>query len=279
MKFIRFVTHCIIPKLCSPPRFFYFPLFPCSLPLPQICFFFASIKSSLLYSIVTSITSDCCRLDDYVSLHYLLKHMAHLVQAAVWTAGLDDRLTDSGLISFQLCKAYAPPVGVKGQISTVCLYTAGGNLASKDNFNPLPERWWHRFPVHHDKPWKGIPGRIEDEGRDKVPAASPIPSARLFQYNRGHERKSVYKGPDCNKARYSKQIFTVRYVPAEQAPCSRPVTDTIPDSVLKTLVQVSQKRLSYCTPEPSESGVTDSPMDAQKTGWAAPRYRWCGWLL
>ena len=24
------------------------------------------------------ITSDCCRLDDYVSLHYLLKHMAHL---------------------------------------------------------------------------------------------------------------------------------------------------------------------------------------------------------
>ena len=34
-------------------------------------------------------------------LCYLLKHMAHLVQAAVWTAGLDDRLTDSGLISFQ----------------------------------------------------------------------------------------------------------------------------------------------------------------------------------
>ena len=84
--------------------------------------------------LLPSITSDCCRLDDYVSLHYLLKHMAHLVQAAVWTAGLDDRLTDSGLISFQLCKAYAPPVGVKGQISTVCLYTAGGNLASKDNF-------------------------------------------------------------------------------------------------------------------------------------------------
>ena len=39
----------------------------------------------------------------------LTEHMAHLVQAAVWTAGLDDRLTDSGLISFQLCKAYAPP--------------------------------------------------------------------------------------------------------------------------------------------------------------------------
>ena len=63
--------------------------------------------------------------------------MAHLVQAAVWTAGLDDRLTDSGLISFQLSKAYAPPVGVKGQISTVCLYTAGGNLASNDNFIPV----------------------------------------------------------------------------------------------------------------------------------------------
>ena len=28
---------------------------------------------------IPSITSDCCRLDDYVSLHYLLKHMAHLV--------------------------------------------------------------------------------------------------------------------------------------------------------------------------------------------------------
>ena len=88
----------------------------------------------VIIPLLPSITSDCCRLDDYVSLHYLLKHMAHLVQAAVWTAGLDDRLTDSGLISFQLCKAYAPPVGVKGQISTVCLYTAGGNLASKDNF-------------------------------------------------------------------------------------------------------------------------------------------------
>lgn len=102
-------------------------------PTPQICFL---LPLNLPYYIplLPSITSDCCRLDDYVSLHYLLKHMAHLVQAAVWTAGLDDRLTDSGLISFQLCKAYAPPVGVKGQISTVCLYTAGGNLASKDNF-------------------------------------------------------------------------------------------------------------------------------------------------
>ena len=52
--------------------------------------------------------------------------MAHLVQAAVWTAGLDDRLTDSGLISFQLCKAYAPPVGVKGQIlSLIHIFHAG----------------------------------------------------------------------------------------------------------------------------------------------------------
>ena len=33
-------------------------------------------------------------------IHYLLKHMAHPVQAAVWTAGLDDRLADSGLIPF-----------------------------------------------------------------------------------------------------------------------------------------------------------------------------------
>ena len=85
--------------------------------------------------------------------------MAHLVQAAVWTAGLDDRLTDSGLISFQLCKAYAPPVGVKGQISTVCLYTAGGNLASKDNFILFYQAvsMVAQYFVHHDKP-EGIPG-------------------------------------------------------------------------------------------------------------------------
>ncbi len=53
-------------------------------PLPK--FAFLPIKSSLLYSIVTSITSDCCRLDDYVSLHYLSETYMHLVQAAVWTA-------------------------------------------------------------------------------------------------------------------------------------------------------------------------------------------------
>ena len=56
----------------------------------------------------------------------LTEHMAHLVQAAVWTAGLDDWLADSGLIPFQFCKAYALPVGVKGQISTVsCIQRAG----------------------------------------------------------------------------------------------------------------------------------------------------------
>lgn len=68
-------------------------------PTPKICFL---LPLNLPYDIplLPSITSDCCRLDDYVSLHYLLKHMAHLVQAAVWTAGLDDRLADSGLIPF-----------------------------------------------------------------------------------------------------------------------------------------------------------------------------------
>ena len=88
------------PKIVrSPPRFFYFPLFPCSLPLPKFAFL---LPLNLPYYIplLPSITSDCCRLDDYVSLHYLLKHMAHLVQAVVWTAGLDDRLADSGLIPF-----------------------------------------------------------------------------------------------------------------------------------------------------------------------------------
>ena len=60
--------------------------------------------------------------------------MAHLIQTAVWTTGLDDWLADSGLIPFQFRQAHTPPVGVKGQISTVCLYATGGNLASKDNF-------------------------------------------------------------------------------------------------------------------------------------------------
>ena len=40
----------------------------------------------------------------------LTEHMAHLIQAAVWTAGLDDRLTDSGLISFQLCRHTLRPL-------------------------------------------------------------------------------------------------------------------------------------------------------------------------
>ena len=52
--------------------------------------------------------------------------MAHLVQAAVWTAGLDDWLADSGLIPFQFCKAYALPVGVKGRsVRYACIQRAG----------------------------------------------------------------------------------------------------------------------------------------------------------
>ena len=138
--------------------------------------------------LLPSITSDCCRLDDYVSLHYLLKHMAHLVQAAVWTAGLDDRLTDSGLISFQLCKAYAPPVGVKGQISTVCLYTAGGNLASKDNFILFYLGRFDGGTVFRCimiSPGKVFLGRIEDEGEIRFQQLRPRLLQCLFQYNRG----------------------------------------------------------------------------------------------
>ena len=100
--------------------------------------------------------------------------MAHLVQAAVWTAGLDDRLADSGLIPFQFCKTYAPPVGVKGQISTVCLYIAGGNFASKDNFILFylgrfdgGTVFW-RIVI---SPGKVFLGRIEGR-RDKVPATA-----------------------------------------------------------------------------------------------------------
>ena len=105
------------------------------------------------------------------------KHMAHLVQAAVWTAGLDDRLTDSGLISFQLCKAYAPPVGVKGQISTVCLYTAGGNLASKDNFILFYLGRFDGGTVFRCimiSPGKVFLGRIEDEGEIRFQQLRPL---------------------------------------------------------------------------------------------------------
>mgnify|MGYP000703618658 CR=1 FL=1 len=121
--------------------------------------------------------------------------MAHLVQAAVWTAGLDDRLTDSGLISFQLCKAYAPPVGVKGQISTVCLYTAGGNLASKDNFILFYLGRFDGGTVFRCimiSPGKVFLGRIEDEGEIRVPAAaSLIPSMPVPIQSGANERKSA----------------------------------------------------------------------------------------
>ena len=102
--------------------------------------------------------------------------MAHLVQAAVWTAGLDDRLTDSGLIPFQFCKAYALPVGVKGQISTVCLYTAGGNLASKDNFILFYLDRFDGGTVFRCimiSPGKIFPGRIEGEGEIRFQQLRP----------------------------------------------------------------------------------------------------------
>ncbi len=60
--------------------------------------------------------------------------MAHLIKRLFGRRGLDDWLADGGLIPFQFRQAHTPPVGVKGQISTVCLYATGGNLASKDNF-------------------------------------------------------------------------------------------------------------------------------------------------
>ena len=105
--------------------------------------------------------AQCVRLRSEINPSDLTEHMAHLVQAAVWTAGLDDRLADSGLIPFQFCKTYAPPVGVKGQISTVCLYIAGGNFASKDNFILFYLGRFDSGTVFWRiviSPWKGIPG-------------------------------------------------------------------------------------------------------------------------
>ena len=106
----------------------------------------------------------------------LTEHMAHLVQAAVWTAGLDDRLADSGLIPFQFRQAYAPPVGVKGQISTVCLYAADGNLASKDNFILFYLGRFNGGTVFRRimiSPGKVFLGRIEGEGEIRFQQLCP----------------------------------------------------------------------------------------------------------
>ena len=106
----------------------------------------------------------------------LTEHMAHLVQAAVWTAGLDDRLTDSGLISFHFLLAYAPPVGVKGQISTVCLYAADWMLVSKVYFIFF---YLCRFDggtvvrCIMISPGKVFLGRIEDEGEIRFQQLRP----------------------------------------------------------------------------------------------------------
>ena len=119
--------------------------YPYPMGLPNFCYHLAikemaingkiRLVSLVVYNyILPRKTGKCNNLPRCGVSSDLTEHMAHLVQAAVWTAGLDDRLADSGLIPFQFRQAYAPPVGVKGQISTVCLYAADGNLAYKDNF-------------------------------------------------------------------------------------------------------------------------------------------------
>ena len=134
------------------------------------------------------------------TLHYLLKHIAHLVQAAVWTAGLDDWLADSGLIPFQFCKAYALPVGVKGQISTVCLYTAGGNLASKDNFILFYSKAFleaHREEITLHKAAKAA---FDEAGLQKLPKVKALDAEFTELLTK---KKAAY--PDYRKARNEMQ--------------------------------------------------------------------------
>ena len=123
------------------------------------------------YSALSCVTATRCGVSSD-----LTEHMAHLVQAAVWTAGLDDRLADSGLIPFQFRQAYAPPVGVKGQISTVCLYAADGNLASKDNFILFYLGRFNGGTVFRRimiSPGKVFLGRIEGEGEIRFQQLCP----------------------------------------------------------------------------------------------------------
>ena len=118
----------------------------------------------------------------------LTEHMAHLIQTAVWTTGLDDWLADSGLIPFQFRQAHTPPVGVKGQISTVCLYATGGNLASKDNFILFYLGRFDGGTVFRRimiSPGKVFLGCIEGEGEIRFQQLRPRFLQCLFQYNRG----------------------------------------------------------------------------------------------
>ena len=124
----------------------------------------------------------------------LTEHMAHLIQTAVWTTGLDDWLADSGLIPFQFRQAHAPPVGVKGQISTVCLYATGGNLASKDNFILFYLGRFDGGTVFRRimiSPGKVFLGRIEDEG--EIGSSSCVPDSFNACSNTigANERKSA----------------------------------------------------------------------------------------
>ena len=97
--------------------------YPYPMGLPNFCYHLAikemaingkiRLVSLVVYNyILPRKTGKCNNLPRCGVSSDLTEHMAHLVQAAVWTAGLDDRLTDSGLIPFQFRQAYAPPVGV-----------------------------------------------------------------------------------------------------------------------------------------------------------------------
>ena len=89
-------------------------------------------------------------------------------------------------------------------------------------------------------PGKIFPGRIEGEGEIRFQQLRPWFLQCLFQYNRGQWAEVRRRADRTVIKPVFKANLTVRYVPAEQA-LLQPVTDTIPDSVLKTLVQVSQR--------------------------------------
>ena len=85
--------------------------YPYPMGLPNFCYHLAikemaingkiRLVSLVVYNyILPRKTGKCNNLPRCGVSSDLTEHMAHLVQAAVWTAGLDDRLADSGLIPF-----------------------------------------------------------------------------------------------------------------------------------------------------------------------------------
>ena len=115
--------------------------YPYPMGLPNFCYHLAikemaindkiRLVSLVVYNyILPRKTGKCNNLPRCGVSSDLTEHMAHLVQAAVWTAGLDDRLADSGLIPFQFRQAYRTDLAFYTNGQSVCLTELKGYQAT-----------------------------------------------------------------------------------------------------------------------------------------------------